>query len=65
MLNMPNGVFPLVINLSSTQDEIARVANEVAEFLRQDYPRNHLLILHANGQGVEALIQAINHRFGE
>ena len=34
------------------------------EFLRQGYPRNHLLILHANGQGVEALIQAINHRLG-
>jgi superfamily I DNA/RNA helicase len=64
MLNMPDGVFPKIINLSSAQDEIARVANEVAEFLRQGYPRNHLLILHVNGQGVEALIQAINHRLG-
>jgi superfamily I DNA/RNA helicase len=64
MLNMPNGVFPQVITLASTQDEIARVANEVAEFLRQGYPRNHLLILHANGQGVKGLIQAINHRLG-
>ena len=38
MLNMPNGVFPQVITLASAQDEIARVANEVSEFLRQGYP---------------------------
>jgi superfamily I DNA/RNA helicase len=64
LFNMPDGVFPVVIQLSSAQDEIARVANEVDEFLRSGYPRQHLLILHANGQGVEALIQAINHRLG-
>jgi superfamily I DNA/RNA helicase len=64
MLNMPNGVFPQVIGLATAQDEIARVANEVAEFIRQGLPRNHLLILHANGEGCQALIQAINHRLG-
>jgi superfamily I DNA/RNA helicase len=64
LFDMPDGVFPVVIQLNSAQDEVARVANEVGEFLRQGYPRNHLLILHANGQGVEALIQAINHRLG-
>jgi hypothetical protein len=35
-----------------------------ANFLRQGYPRKYLLILNANGHGVEALIQAINHRLG-
>jgi superfamily I DNA/RNA helicase len=40
------------------------MANEVTEYLHQGYPHNHLLILHPNGQGVEALIQAINHRLG-
>jgi len=64
LFNMPGGVFPMIIQLSSSQDEVARVANEVAEFLRQGCPRNHLLILHANGQGVEDLIQVINHRQG-
>lgn len=65
MLNMPNGVFPQVITLSSAQDEIARVANEVAEFLRQGCPRRDLLLLHANGGGVRALIQAITQRVGK
>ena len=65
MLNMPEGVFPQVITLTSPQDEVARVANEVAEFLSQGLPRKHLLLLHANGPGAEALIQAINHRLGK
>jgi superfamily I DNA/RNA helicase len=64
MLNMPNGVFPQVIVLSSAQDEISRVANEVAEFIGQGYPREHLLLLHTSGEGVQALIEAINHRLG-
>jgi superfamily I DNA/RNA helicase len=65
MLNMPNGVFPQVITLSSSQDEIARVANEAAKFLKEGYPRKHLLLLHVNGQGAQTLIQAINRRMGK
>ncbi len=64
MLNMPDGLFPQVIALNSSQDEIARVANEVEGFLRQGLPRRDLLVLHANAQGGQALIQAINHRLG-
>lgn len=65
ILNMPNGAFPQIITLASAQDEITRVANEVADFLNQGYPRKDLLILHANGQGTKALIQAIDHRLGK
>jgi len=64
MLNMPNGAIPQLISLISAQDEIARVVNEVDEFLKQGYPRQHLLLLHANGQGARSLIEAINHRLG-
>ena len=65
LLDMPNGVFPQVITLTSSQDEIARVANEVANFLKEGFPRQHLLLLHVNGHGAQALIQAINHRLGK
>ncbi|HPH98168.1 MAG TPA: AAA family ATPase [Anaerolineaceae bacterium] len=65
MLNMPNGAIPQVIYLTSPQDEIARVANEVSEFLKNGCPRKDLLILHANYAGQEALIEAINHRVGK
>lgn len=65
MLNMPNGVFPQVITLNSSQDEITRVANEVTSFLKKGFPRKHLLLLHASGQGAKGLIQAINARLGK
>ncbi len=65
LLNMPSGAFPQVLALTSPQDEITRVANEVAGFVRQGYPRKHLLILHSDANGVKSLIQAINDRLGK
>jgi superfamily I DNA/RNA helicase len=64
LLNMPNGALPEMIALTSAQDEISRVANEVEAFVKRGYPRKHLLILHASGQGVRSLIEAINYRLG-
>lgn len=65
LLNMPNGVVPQIIPLTSPQDEIARVANEVADFVKQGLPRKHLLLLHPDGEGVKRLIQAIGDRLGK
>jgi superfamily I DNA/RNA helicase len=63
LLNMPNGAFPQIIPLTSPQDEIIRIANEVADFVKKGMPKNHLLVLHTNG--VDALIQAIEDRLGK
>jgi len=65
LLNMPNGAFPQIISLTSPQDEIARVANEVAGMVKQGFPRKHLLLLHSDGWGVNNLIQAIDDRLGK
>ena len=65
LLNMPNGAFPEVIPLTSPQDEITRVANEVADFVKQGLPKTHLLLLHPDGEGVKRLIQAIEDRLGK
>ncbi|BAJ63102.1 UvrD-helicase domain-containing protein [Anaerolinea thermophila] len=65
LLNMPNGVLPEILLLSSSQDEIVRVANEVKEFVSRGYPKKHLLLLHTSQQGVTALVQAINSRLGK
>jgi superfamily I DNA/RNA helicase len=63
LINMSStGTIPQIISLDSSQDEITRVANEVAEFVKKGYPKKDLLLLHANGQGVNALIEAINTR---
>jgi hypothetical protein len=65
LLNMPDGPFPQIIPLTSPQDEITRIANEVADFVNRGYPKKHLLLLHVNGQGVSSLIRAVNNRLGK
>ncbi len=65
LLNMPNGAFPQIIALTSPQDEITRVVNEVAGLVKQGLPKKHLLLLHSDGWGVNNLIQAIDDRLGK
>jgi superfamily I DNA/RNA helicase len=60
--DLSGGAFPQMIPLGSPQDEITCISNEVAEFARQGLPPGHLLVLHANWQGVQALIAAINRK---
>lgn len=65
LFNMPAGVLPEIIPLTSPQDEITRLANEVTGFVKQGFPKQHLLLLHSDGNGVKSLVQAINHRLGK
>jgi superfamily I DNA/RNA helicase len=65
LLEMPNGAFPQVIPLTSPQDEVARVANEVTSLAKQGFPKKYLLLLHSEGWGVKSLIQAIDDRLGK
>lgn len=65
LLNMPSGAFPEIIPLTSPQDEITRLANEVEGFVKRGYPKRHLLLFHTDGQGVRLLIQAIDDRLGK
>jgi superfamily I DNA/RNA helicase len=65
LLTMPNGAIPQIISLTSPQDEITRVANEVTEFVQKGFPRKHLLVLHTNGEGVKALVQSIDDKLGK
>ncbi len=65
LLNMPNGAFPQILALTSPQDEVARVANEIASLVKQGFPKKHLLLLHTDGSGVRQVIQAIEDRLGK
>jgi ATP-dependent exoDNAse (exonuclease V) beta subunit len=65
LTQMPSGAIPQLLVLENPQDEITRVANEVAALLKQGVPRQHLLILHASGEGVNRLIEQINRRAGK
>jgi hypothetical protein len=65
ILNMPNGAIPEILSLTSSQDEVARVGNEVELLVKQGFPKKHLLLLHTDGTGVKRLIQAIEDRLGK
>jgi superfamily I DNA/RNA helicase len=65
ILNMPNGAIPEILSLTSSQDEVARVANEVELLVKQGFPKKNLLLLHTDGTGVKRLILAIENRLGK
>lgn len=65
LAQMPRGAIPQLLVLENPQDEISRVANEVAALLKHGVPRQHLLILHASGEGVNRLIDQINRKAGK
>ena len=64
MLTMPEGVLPQVISVAASQDENELIANEIERFVREGYPRQDLLVLHATGEGADGLVRAINSRLG-
>ncbi len=64
MLTMPEGVLPQVISVAASQDENELIAGEIERFVREGYPRQDLLALHATGEGADGLVRAVNSRLG-
>lgn len=65
LLHMPVGAVPQLIPLMGSQDEIARVANEIEAFASHGVPLRHILVLHAHWGGVKALVAMVQKRLGE
>lgn len=61
---MPAGIAPQLVRLTSPQDEISRVANEVVSLVREGLPRKDILALHVTAQGAQRLIAAIDRQSG-
>jgi superfamily I DNA/RNA helicase len=61
---MPEGVVPMLIPLTSPQDEITRVVNEIVNLVAEGVPRQHILVIHADWQGVERLLARLNEALG-
>jgi len=61
---MPPGSPPQMISLTSPQDEVSRVANEIAALVDEGMTRGEILILHANARGCEQVIAAIDKKLG-
>ncbi len=59
---MSIGAAPQIVPLTSPQDEISRVANEISALVRQGIQRADLLVLYSDALGAERLIDAIDHK---
>jgi ATP-dependent exoDNAse (exonuclease V) beta subunit len=53
-----------MVSLTSPQDEISRVANEIVALVGEGRPRGDILVLHANARGCEQMIAAIDKKLG-
>lgn len=62
---MPGGVFPQIIPLTSEQDETTRVVNEIEQLVQQGVPKRHLLVIHVDWRGQEHLLQRLQLKLGE
>jgi hypothetical protein len=62
--HMPAGVPPQIITLDSEQDEITQVLNEIRALHARGTPPEHILVVHAEWQGVERMLERLRREFG-
>ena len=61
---MPSGALPVVIPLTSPQDEATRVINEIRELVQAGVPLGHILMIHADWRETGKLIGRLKGEFG-
>jgi hypothetical protein len=61
---MPPGVVPVVVPLTSEQDETTRVVNEIQGLMQQGVRPGHILVIHADWRGVDRLLARLRAEFG-
>lgn len=64
MFHMPHGVLPIVIPLTSEQDEVTRVINEIRLLQQNKIPWQDILIIHASREGTSHITTRLNKAFG-
>jgi hypothetical protein len=65
MWPMPSGALPVVIPLTSGQDEVTRVINEIRQLAQHNIPWRDILLIHADRDEVGSIITRLNHLFGK
>jgi hypothetical protein len=61
---MPHGPPPQVIPLTSEQDELARVVNEIRALSQAGMPLEHIMVIHADWQGAGRALERLRMEFG-
>lgn len=60
----PGGLPPQVVALRSEQDELARVVNEVRALVAAGAKLEHILVIHADWQGAQRVLERLQAEFG-
>lgn len=64
LLGMPSGALPFIVPVTSEQDEVTRVVNEVRALHQTGAALGDMLIIHAHWQGVDRLAARLRREFG-
>ena len=64
LYNMPAGVVPFILSMSSPQDETARVVNEIANLIDAGMPLGHILVIHTEWSGVADILARLKEKYG-
>jgi len=64
LLNMPHGAIPVLVPVRSPQDEHASIVNNIKKLDQQGYPLKDILVLHADWEGTDTLIEMLNRKLG-
>jgi superfamily I DNA/RNA helicase len=62
---MPSGALPVIVQVSSEQDEVTRVVNEIRTQCQNGIALGDILVIHAHWQGVNRLSARLQREFGE
>lgn len=62
--HMPHGVLPVVIPLTSEQDEVTRVINEIRLLHEHGIPWKDMLVIHASREETSHITRRLNQVFG-
>lgn len=63
--DMPAGVVPVVVPMTSPQDEITRVVAEIEGLVREGVPKEYILVIHEDWRGAETVLSRLNAGLGE
>ncbi|HRE28301.1 MAG TPA: hypothetical protein PK954_16790, partial [Anaerolineales bacterium] len=64
LFDMPTGLVPQIIPLSSAQDEVTRVVGEIEQLLAQGVSPTHLLVIAAEWRGRDAVLERLQAKLG-
>lgn len=64
LMDMPSGALPVIIPLTSAQDEATRVLNEIRELVQAGVPLGHILIIHTDAREANRLLSRLRQTFG-